>query len=98
VEKFFNVFPKKGNDFLELDDFIKLYTDACINKPEVVWRNLEAFNYRNDLKHISEIVDELVDPEILPRFFLMNNPGFYENLFYLINQDEEMAKIAWNLL
>lgn len=46
---------------LILSDFLDFYTHACTKKKQVVWKNLHGHNYRNDLKHLSEIgEDQLV--------------------------------------
>jgi len=39
---------KKG--FMNKDDFIEFYREACETKVTVVWQNIEKHNIRNDLK------------------------------------------------
>mmetsp|Transcript_44247 Transcript_44247/g.32237 ORF Transcript_44247/g.32237 Transcript_44247/m.32237 type:complete len:96 (-) Transcript_44247:78-365(-) len=43
---------------LEEKDFLRFYTLSCRDKPETVRENLKNHNIRNDLKKLSEVIEE----------------------------------------
>lgn len=55
----FNLWDTDKDGALTLSDFIAFYESACRDKKSVVWKNLHSHGYRNDLKHLSEIGEDL---------------------------------------
>ena len=55
---------------LTIENFLTFYLDACQNRPGVVWKNLHANHYRNDLKKLSEVREDEINVELLPRYIL----------------------------
>ncbi|CAM9998482.1 unnamed protein product, partial [Ectocarpus sp. 12 AP-2014] len=49
VNKFFRNYDKTGDGYMRLDDFLRLFRDSCKDLPHVVWSNLRAHHYRDDL-------------------------------------------------
>ena len=54
----FEQFDTKKQGFLELSDFLQFYQCATRERPLVVWKNLYAFHYRNDLQKNTDICTE----------------------------------------
>lgn len=44
---------------LDLTDFLNFYKNACQEKKSVVWKNLHSHYYRNDLKKLSEVGEDI---------------------------------------
>ncbi|CAM9236271.1 unnamed protein product, partial [Ectocarpus fasciculatus] len=54
VNKFFSRnYDKMGDGYMRLDDFLRLFRDSCKDLPHVVWSNLRAHHYRDDLTRSS---------------------------------------------
>jgi hypothetical protein len=53
-----------------MEDFVEFYTSAAVERPNVVWKNLHAYHYRNDLKRVDEVHEAEVDEQNLPRYIL----------------------------
>ncbi|EGR29288.1 ubiquitin carboxyl-terminal hydrolase family protein, putative [Ichthyophthirius multifiliis] len=96
----FNEWDDDKDNLLTLENFLSFYKKACFDKISVVWKNLHSHGYRNDLKKLSEIGEEVEDINILPRKILMQNYSFYNLLFSLldINEVAEQVKSLLNRL
>lgn len=95
------VFTNNDHDrdgFLSLDDFLEFYTKSCRHRPQVVWNNLHAHHYRNDLKKASEVEEERVEITSLPRYILSTNTEYFHLLFSLLGYGDQVAVEAWKLL
>jgi hypothetical protein len=55
----FNEWDDDKDNFLTLDNFLGFYRKACLDKKSVVWKNLNSHGYRNDLKKLSDIGEEV---------------------------------------
>ncbi|CAM9382024.1 unnamed protein product, partial [Laminaria digitata] len=53
VNKFFRNYDADGDGLLGLEDFLRLFQDSCKDMPQVVWSNLKAHQYRDDLSRPS---------------------------------------------
>ena len=84
--------------FLGLENFLDFYQLACNDRPSVVWYNLQAHHYRNDLKKHSEVEDEKVEPKELPTAIFATNEANYEILFKLLDEGGELAQESWKLI
>lgn len=62
-----------------------------------MWKNLHSHGYRNDLKHLSEIGEDVQDLDILPRKIIMDNSEFYELMYDLLDV-QELSESVMNLL
>ncbi|KAL4448730.1 hypothetical protein ABPG74_012819 [Tetrahymena malaccensis] len=82
---------------LNLQDFLNFYRNACLEKKHVVWKNLHFHYYRNDLKKLSDVGEDVEDIEILPRNIIMKNPQCYEILMKILDNDQ-VSESAINLL
>ncbi|EAS02785.2 ubiquitin carboxy-terminal hydrolase (macronuclear) [Tetrahymena thermophila SB210] len=82
---------------LDLQDFLNFYRKACQEKKAVVWKNLQSHYYRNDLKKLSDVGEDVEDIEILPRNIIMKNPQCYEVLMKILD-NEQVSENAINLL
>jgi hypothetical protein len=51
----YDEWDKDGDGYLTLADFNNFYEKSALTKPGVVWANLQAYHYRNDLKLPSEV-------------------------------------------
>jgi hypothetical protein len=63
----------------------------------VVWCNLWAHHYRNDLKCFDDPEEDEVDVQLLPRFILTTKPEYMSSLFQAL-QDKNVANDAWSLI
>jgi hypothetical protein len=86
-----------GDGFMTEEDFQQFYKDACFNKINVVWCNLWAHHYRNDLKHFSDPLEDEFDVTELPRYILTTKAEYLQVLFTaLVSKD--VANEAWELI
>jgi len=88
VVRLFNEYDKDIDGKLTRDEFIEFYKDRALQKPELVWSNLNTHGYGNDLKPYNNQYSEddpfeIKDPSFLPRYKLSNDPHFH-NFFSLI--------------
>lgn len=67
---------------LTLSDFLTFYKNACENKKAIVWKNLHAHNYRNDLKLLSEIGEDIQVKNYLFSWNLINNLLFRISILF----------------
>jgi len=63
------------------------YYDACNdeNKLAIVWSNLMAHHYKNDLTKFDEDEEKPFDAKTLPRYLLASNQEFFNSLFLLLD-------------
>lgn len=62
---------KNKDGYLSFEDFTDFYLYACTHKLSVVWSNLYAYNYRNDLKNWLDLEEEKqTDPLSDPSYLL----------------------------
>lgn len=68
-------YSSEKNMELNLDDFLKFYYDACVdeNKVAIVWSNLMAHHYKNDLTKHDISKETPFDAKALPRYLLASN-------------------------
>lgn len=99
IAEIFRTWDDDNDDYLTEQNFIDFYISACKSNPQAVYRNIEAFNYRTDLKKNDEAdCENTVKMELLPRFLLSKNPECYDILFGLIEKSNKTADLALSLL
>ena len=86
-----------NDGFLSEADFLQFYQDACHTKPSVVWSNLWAHHYRNDLKCYDDPSDNELNVEELPRYILTAKATYLATLFNAL-EDPGVANEAWSLI
>jgi hypothetical protein len=59
VTSTFSNWDRDKDGFLTVFDFLAFYKKACFDKKAIVWKNLHIYYYRNDLKHLSEIKEDV---------------------------------------
>jgi hypothetical protein len=75
----FDEFDTDRDNRLSRADFLEFYRDRSATKPELVWSNLSAHHYGNDLRPLNynQYSDndpfELVDKTLLTRYKLSND-------------------------
>ena len=83
---------------VDLQGFLDFYKKSCLAKEEVVRNNILAHNYRNDLRKISDTIEENTDKTVLPRFILSHEQKYFDALFSLLDRPDESSMEAWNLI
>mmetsp|Transcript_8203 Transcript_8203/g.16159 ORF Transcript_8203/g.16159 Transcript_8203/m.16159 type:complete len:2815 (-) Transcript_8203:1874-10318(-) len=96
IKEIFADYDSDRDGFLTEADFTEFYLHACINKPQVVWTNVYAHNYRNDLKNYED-GPEALDEGALPAYMLTQSQEKLDKLFESLNWPE-VADLAWELL
>ncbi len=90
---------------LTLVDFLRFYRLSSMQKPDVVWGNLQAFGFGNDLT--KEVRGEItysndpnltVDQNTLPRSLIAENLEYLERLFSLNTDDSRSQEYIWRLI
>ena len=51
----YDEWDKDQDGYLTLSDFHDFYSKSSLEKPSVVWANLQSYHYRNDLRLPSEV-------------------------------------------
>lgn len=90
-------YDSDNDGYLTEADFVQFYKDACKTKPSVVWSNLWAHHYRNDLKRFDDPQDDELDIEELPRYILTAKKEYLVSLFDAL-EDPSVANDAWSLI
>ena len=101
VRVILKTYDKDSDGYLELEDFLEFYFDACIDpkRTQVVWSNLYAHHYKNDLSRYDDVdPTEALDPKTLPRYLLASNKEHFDSLFSLLDIGGNLAEEAWELI
>lgn len=94
IERLFSENDLDRDEMLTLVDFLRFYRLSSMQKPDVVWGNLQAFGFGNDLT--KEVRGEItysndpnltVDQNTLPRSLIAENLDYLEKLFSLQTDD-----------
>ena len=103
-QKIFSKYDLDKDEYVTTEDLIRFYYDSVEvdKKLSVVWDNLKALGYRNDLKLLSEPIDNYNndgDYSIMPRYVISNVQQFFEPLFNLqSSSDLKLANQANELI
>ena len=98
VKDVFATYDDDRDGFLTIDNFLEFYTIACKQRPSVVWSNLAAQHYRNDLKKASEVEEEKIDTTVLTRYIISRQQEYFHEIFSLLDCGGVVATEAWKLL
>ena len=69
---------------MTLENFVSFYHVAAKTRPSVVWNNISAHHYRNDLRKWAEVEEEAIDVKLLPRYILSTNEEYFHLIFSLL--------------
>lgn len=97
VTDLFNKYDLDHDEILQEDDFIRFYTDSAIRKPVVVWQNLKAFGYREDLTKYSEDAEIELQMEDLARNCVTQHETLFNFVFDQLCRNDDLGTQAWNL-
>ncbi|CDW78148.1 ubiquitin carboxyl-terminal hydrolase family protein [Stylonychia lemnae] len=91
VVRLFNEYDKDIDGKLTEEEFLEFYKDRSIQKPDLVWSNLQTHGIGNDLKPQSsqnqtEDPNEIRDPQALPRFKLSKDQDIFNEIFNLMDK------------
>ena len=78
VKELFDKHDTDDDGILTLDDFIKFYYESSVKKPAVVWANLKALNYREDLTKYSDDTINEVEEEDLARTMIIEHGELFD--------------------
>ena len=98
VKDVFATYDTDRDGFLTLDNFLEFYFLACKQRSSVVWGNLYAHHYRNDLKKVTEVEEEKIDVHTLVRYIISQNLEYFHSIFSLLDCGGQVANEAWKLL
>jgi len=98
VKEVFATYDTDRDGFLTLENFLDFYTSASKSRGHVVWNNLHAHHYRNDLKKATEVEEEKVDITTLARYIISTNKEYFHIIFSLLDFGGKIAIEAWKLL
>ncbi|CAM9930236.1 unnamed protein product, partial [Discosporangium mesarthrocarpum] len=100
VNKFFKKYDEDQDGLLSLQDFLHLYRESCREMPEVVWNNLHAHCYLNDLTRQSphSLQEASGDVSSLPRHVISSDKGYISLLLSTFALGEPSASRVWALL
>ena len=91
VVRLFNEYDKDIDGKLTKEEFLEFYRDRSLQKPDLVWNNLEQHGYGNDLKvkqnqYVQEDPNEIKDASVLPRYRLSSDQQIFNDLFKLFDK------------
>jgi len=98
VKEVFSTYDNDKDGFLTVDNFLEFYMSAARHRPHVVWNNLNAHHYRNDLKKASEVEEEKIDIHQLARYIISQDDQYFSIIFSLLDMGGKIATEAWKLL
>lgn len=53
IVRLFNEYDKDIDGKLTKEEFLDFYKDRALQKPELVWANLNSYGYGNDLRPVT---------------------------------------------
>ena len=78
-----------GFDFIRREDFLQFYREKSMTCNELVFENINALGYRNDLKPFSEAYFQpITQPELLPRYQIAQDNEFFTFAFDLLQKEK----------
>ena len=98
ISSLYEKYDDDKDNFLTFQNFLAFYEDAAKERPSTVWNNLKSCRIRYDFKPMDDPESDVLDVNALPRYELSLNDSFYEALFCLLSEDEEVAKSSWMML
>ena len=104
IKYLYDKYDVDKDGFITSDDFTQFFFDSIEvdKKLSVVWENIKAFGYRNDLKKLNEPIDNYNndgDYFIMPRYVISNEQKYFEPLFNLQScKDQKVATQANELI
>lgn len=100
IKEVFLKFDTDKDGFLMEENFLEFYNQACRDKKQVVWSNLQSQFYRRDLKRYDEVKLARVDVKKLPRYLLAQDEAFFKMMFCLLEKkgNSSLAQHSWQLL
>ena len=88
-----------NDGFLTEQNFLEFYLTSAKTTPTTVYKNIEAFNYRPDLKRSEEVeAARHIVMEALPRYLMSKTTRWYDILFKLLDYKEEIAEKSFEIL
>lgn len=90
ITSLFDTYDSNHDGKLTKEEFLHFYKDKSLERPELVWSNLDAHHISNNLKPNSAFQytdndpNEIKDPSVLPRYKLSTNQNMFDLLFSLI--------------
>jgi len=92
-------------DKLPLEGFYSFYLQACVDRVDFVWNDINAFHYRYDLRKESEAREEeeallVTKSENFPGWMICSNKEYFNLLFEecLEINDPTVVSATWQLL
>ena len=73
VEEIYETYDADKDGNLDMNEFIRFYETSCKSRESTVWRNLEMFGIRPDLKLLDDVEITHVDGTHLIRHLLVND-------------------------
>ena len=97
VKDLFEKYDTDKDDILKEEDFIKFYYDSSMRKPAVVWANLKALNYREDLTKYTDDSGIEIEEEDLARNIIVKSKSQFNLIFANLARNDEIGSQAWLL-
>lgn len=91
IAEFFSRYDDDKDSYLTWDNFLLFYFDGCMNRPEIVWNNIQAHRYARNLKKKSDY------PFHINSHINLKN-DYVEMLFSLLKSEDTVAIKALELL
>ncbi len=86
VKDIFVKWDADKDGYLTEENFIEFYKLAATERKGVVWNNLHAHHYRNDLKKTTDVEEEKIEVKSLPRYIITTNQHYFKLIFSLLGR------------
>ena len=96
VNEIFAKWDTDKDGFLSEENFVEFYGLAAQERKVVVWNNLHAHHYRNDLKRVTDVEEEKIDITNLPRYIFTVNQKYFKLIFSLLGKTR--TRYLWSNL
>lgn len=97
IKELLTKFDQEGKGYLNEDDFIRFYTDACFSKSGPVLSNLRNLGYTDQLIKESDAMSNQA-VEDLARDYILSKNEFVHLLYDLTETCQPLAEAAWAIL
>ena len=84
-EKFLKDWDKDNKGYINEDDFLTFYKTSMVKNCDIVWQNLDARGYNNQLLLPNEIVEKQIDVKLLASYLLIMDNKKFQAIFSLLN-------------
>lgn len=92
IVNLFKAYDSNNDGKIEREEFMTFFENSSKSKEDTVRENLRAHNIRNDLKKLSEIMEESsFTKEDMPRYKISKNQTYFDLLMSILDRQDSSS-------